>query len=260
MRPPAPRSACFALVVLGAVACASSKQALPPAHETPGRAVPVEHAELPPAHPPVLIAEPASGDDHVGRAARRLSVDQLRASLLAATGFTWVAQRNVSDPDSPTGTTRLPDADMLEALAATLGRADYLTTTKEGLDPALTFAKLSGDAARSACRASVVADVAIPEAHKRERRLLRHVGPQDTFSSNAPGVRENLAYLALRFWGRRVDPGDAGLGPLIVLFERASTAPASKDADGIDRAAATPADGWRAVCIAMATDPQFLTY
>jgi len=189
-----------------------------------------------------------------------MSVDQLRTALFAATGFTWVAQRNVSDPDAPSGRTRLPDADMLEALAATLGRPDYVTTTREGIDPAVTFAKLASDAARSACRTSLNADLAMPEARKGERRIIHRVEPRDTLASNAPGVRNNLAYLALRFWGRRVEPNDPQLQPLSDLFARASTAPASKDADGTERSAATPADGWRAVCIAMATDPQFLTY
>lgn len=229
---------------------------LPPAAKTPGHAVEVAASPLPEGHPPVPVGEPASSDDHIGRAPRRLSVEKLRASLLAATGFTWVASRRVSDPDAPGGATQLPDADMLEALAATLGRPDYVTSTTESLDPAVTFAKLAGDAARSACRASVNADVAA----RAERRILRFAGPADTLAANPAAVRKNIAYLALRFWGRKVAEADAALAPLLKLFERASTAPASKDASGAARAAATPADGWRAVCIAMATDPQFLTY
>lgn len=249
------------VVLLGAPGACAGRQPLPPARETPGHAVVVEQAPLPSGHPAVLIAEPMSSDDHVGRAPRRLSVDQLRASLLAATGFTWVAQRNVSDPDSPTGTTRLPDADMLEALAATLGRADYVTTTKDSIDPAVTFAKLASDAARSACRASVRANLAEHSGGAaKERRLLHEVGVADTQAGNPEGIRKNIAYLAMRFWGRPVAPGDPSLAPLVTLFERASTAPASKDESGTARDAATPADGWRAVCIAMATDPQFLTY
>jgi hypothetical protein len=190
---------------------------------------------MPADHPAVPLPDPASPDDRIGRAPRRLNVDQLRASLLAATGFTWVAQRRVSDPDSPSGFSVLPDADMLEALAATLGRPDYLTSTSESIDPAVTFAKLAGDAARSACRMAVAADA---KGEANPKRIMRHAD-----------VRQNLSYLALRFWARQVKPEDAQLDALATLFDRVS-----KDPQG------SPAEAWRAVCIAMATDPQFLTY
>ncbi len=242
-----------------ALAGCGGPSTLPPAHTAPGRAVEVREASrvvLPEGHPEVPLAEPASNGGHVGRAARRLDVDQLRQSLLAATGFTWVATRRVLDPDSPSGFTQLPDADILEALGATLGRPDYVTSTNESIDPAVTFAKLASDAARVACRLSVAADVKGEGA----RHILVHVGPRDTAAASPEKVRQNLSFLVLRFWGRQVPPGADELGPLVHLFERASTAPAGKDANGVARAAATPADGWRAVCIAMATDPQFLTY
>jgi hypothetical protein len=209
---------------------------LPPAREAPGHAaiVDTKALALPADHPALAAGDPIASAEHTGRAPRRLTVDQLRASLLAATGFTWVASRRVSDPESATGFTNLPDADMLDALAPTLGRADYATTTIESIDPAVTFTKLAGDAARSACRASVKADMSLPEG---ERRIARYAD-----------VRRNLAYLALRFWGRALDPNDAQLEPLRTLFGKSSTAGGGES------------DGWRAVCIAMATDPQFLTY
>ena len=238
------------------LACGRGPTSLPAARATPGRASLMEPASLPEGHPPVPIGDVASGNERVGRAGRRLSVDQLRASLLAATGFTWVASRRVSDPDSPNGSTQLPDADMLEALAATLGRPDYVTSTNASIDPAVTFAKLANDASRVACRASLESDLAQPW----QRRLLVLAAPNDSLRSNAVAIRNNLSYLALRFWGRAVRPGDPELMPLLSLFERASTAGPSKDASGAVRGPATPVDGWRAVCIAMANDAQFLTY
>lgn len=246
------RAVCFALL------SACSATPVPPAKETAGKAVDVQpQAAMPDGHPEVPVGEPASNNDRVGRAPRRLNVEQLRASLLAATGFTWVASRRVSDPDSPTGFSLLPDADMLEAFAATLGRPDYVTSTSESIEPAVTFAKLASDAARVACRTAVKADV---ENKSPPSRIMRHAGAGDTRASNEAAVRKNLAYLALRFWGRKIAPDDPQLGALLTLFDKASTAPASTDANATKRAAATPADGWRAVCIAMATDPQFLTY
>ena len=236
--------------------CSRGPTSLPAARAMAGKASLVELAPLPEGHPPVPMDDVASGNERVGRAGRRLSVDQLRASLLAATGFTWVASRRVSDPDSPNGSTQLPDADMLEALAATLGRPDYVTSTNASVDPAVTFAKLANDASRVACRASVESDL----AQHWQRRLLVFAAPNDSLRSNAAAIRNNMSYLALRFWGRAVSPADPQLMPLVSLFERASTAGPSKDTSGAVRAQATAADGWRAVCIAMANDPQFLTY
>jgi len=218
------------LLLLLMTGCATNA-ALPPPRETPARVTAMgEGPALPADHPAVPPGDPIASADRVGRAPRRLTVDQLRASLLAATGFTWVASRRVSDPESPTGFTNLPDADMLDALAPTLGRADYATTTIESIDPAVTFTKLAGDAARAACRASVRADTELPQSDKRISRY--------------PDVQINLSYLALRFWGRRIPTNDPELAPLAHLYARAGSG----------------ADGWRAVCIAMATDPQFLTY
>ncbi|WP_394832687.1 hypothetical protein LVJ94_39905 [Pendulispora rubella] len=235
--------ACVLPLVL---ATCESTAPLPEPRTVQGRAVPVETAgALPEGHPEIPLAEPASNDGRVGRAPHRLSVEQLRASLLAATGYTWMASRVVNDPDSLAGVTYLPDADMLEALAATLGRPDYVTSTSEAIEPAVTFSKLAGDAARSSCRMSVKADTTAAE---KERRILRYATAKDTLVSNSDAIRRNLSYLVLRFWGRTLAPNDAQLAPLVTLFEKATAAPG------------TPVEGWRAVCIAMATDPQFLTY
>ncbi|WP_394843221.1 hypothetical protein LZC95_39995 [Pendulispora brunnea] len=236
----------FACALPLVLAACGGTSPLPEPRSVPGRAVPVDTARaLPEGHPEIPLADPASNDGRVGRAPHRLSVEQLRASLLAATGYTWMASRVVNDPDSFTGTTYLPDADMLEALAATLGRPDYVTSTSEAIEPAVTFSKLAGDAARSSCRMSVKADTTAPE---KERRILRHVTPKDTLAANSDAIKKNLSYLALRFWGRTIAPNDAELAPLLTLFGKATAAPG------------TPVEGWRAVCIAMATDPQFLTY
>ena len=245
------------LGLLSALTACGGAATLPPPRETPGRAVLVTAAALPEGHPEVLVGEPESMEGHAGRAPRRLSVDQLRASLLAATGHTWVASRRVSDPDSPSGSAQLPDADMLEALAATLGRPDYLSSTSEAIDPAVTFAKLASDAARSACRAAVNADL---KAEDHARNVVRFAGPLDTVAANPSAIKKNLAYLALRFWGRTLSPEDPALAPLLALFGTVSTLPHQKDASGAERPKGSPADGWRAVCIAMATDSQFLLY
>jgi hypothetical protein len=151
----------------------------------------------------------------------------------------------------------MPNADMLEALAATLGRPDYLNTTAVANDPAVTFSKLASDAARVACRRSVADDLDQPEASRR--RLLREVTPA-TAASDVPAVRRNLSYLARRFWGRTLSADSAEITGLLTVFTRAATTAEERNGTTVTRPAGTPADGWRTVCIALATDTQFLTY
>jgi hypothetical protein len=238
-------------------AAAPARRPTAPPRESTGTAAPIDPTGLPAGHPTVPIANPQENNLRVGRAPRRLSVDQLRASLLAATGYTWVAPRSVPDPTAPGGTRQMPNADMLEALAATLGRPDYLNTTAAANDPAVTFSKLASDAARVACRRSVADDLDQPDASRR--RLLREVGPA-TPASDVPAARRNLAYLARRFWGRALSADSAEITGLLTVFTRAATTAEERSGTTVTRPAGTPADGWRAVCIALATDAQFLTY
>lgn len=254
------------LAVLALGACSAQRAAdervapqnnAPPA-QTQGTTSVVDPTMLPAGHPVVPIADPQENGNHVGRPPRRLSVDQLRASLLAVTGYTWVGSRTIPDPSAASGTRNVPNADMLEALAATLGRADFLTTTSHAIDPAVTFSKLASDAARVACRQSVADDVRQADASRR--RLLREVEPTATLADGEPAVRSNISYMARRFWGRSLAANSGEVTGLVSVFRTASTTAEERDGSRVTRPAGTPADGWRAVCIAMATDPQFLTY
>jgi hypothetical protein len=251
------------LLLLGALTACSSERPIQPTNRTPpaqtqGSTSVVDPSMLPAGHPVVPIADPQENSDRVGRPPRRLSVDQLRASLLSVTGYTWVAARSIPDPSSPSGTRTVPNADMLEALSGTLGRADFLTTTSHALDPAVTFSKLASDAARIACRQSVADDVDQPDAARR--RLLREVAPTVTLMADEAAVRRNITYMARRFWGRALDANGAEANGVLAVFRAASTSAEVREGMRVTRPAGTPADGWRAVCIAMATDPQFLTY
>lgn len=212
---------------------------------------------LPPGHPAIAVADPAANSDHVGRVPQRVDVNQLSAALLAATGHGYVGEATVRDPRMPRGSGDAPAADLLALNAGTLGRADYFVSVRESHDPTVPFTKIAGDAARSACAAGVRDDATLPPD---QRRILREAQPTDTLASNGDAVRRNLSYLTLRFWARRVAADAPEMAPLVRLFERTSTAPAGMDRNGTRRDAATPLDGWRAVCIALATDPQFLTY
>jgi len=185
-------------------------------------------------------------NDHVGRAPRRLDLEQFRASLDQVVGARWVGPRDVRTPASPTGTRFEAEADLLDFYGRTLGRPDYVTTTAEVTDPTITFTKLAGDAARAACAAGVPADVARPAA---ERRIFIEAAPGDALPAAEPAVRRNLAALALRFWGLVLAPDGAAVTAMLGVFRAATSQPM-----------ATPLDGWRAVCIDLATDPRFMSY
>ena len=73
--------------------------------------------------------------------------------------------------------------------------------------------------------------------------------PTDALPAAEARVRENLAHLAMRFWGEDLAPDAALTTALLEVFRVASTRPG-----------ATALDGWRAVCIDLATDPRFLSY
>ncbi|MBI5517652.1 MAG: hypothetical protein HY909_28030 [Deltaproteobacteria bacterium] len=244
------RACCLASLCL--VACAPDPAAPPapprglPDHVVPGRARPVDPGEAPPAPRPALPLDEARGaDDHLGRAPRRLDVDQLRAAFDAVLGAAWIAPR----PPNPTATPDddlAPTVDLFEFFAQTLGKPDYLRTTERSVEPSLTFAKLVNDAARALCREAVARDPARPPA---ARRIYLRAAPADTLAAAPDAVRANLAELVRRFWALDVRPDAPTVDGLATLFRAATALPS-----------ATPADGWRAVCIDLATDPRFLVY
>jgi hypothetical protein len=192
-----------------------------------------------------------------GRNPRRLSVDQVRASLQALLGQTYRGGAWVYDPLDPQGEAWREDADLLDAFAGALGRPDYNYTVSEALEAGMTFAKFVQDAARSTCRAAVEADIAAPAD---ARHLLLSVDEDDTLASAEPAIRGNVATLALRFWGRELAPDSPEVDELIAVFAAAAAAPEWVDDVGTTRPAGTPADGWRAVCIALVADGQFYVY
>lgn len=213
---------------------------------TPGNATPVTLGDPYHGAPPPLRVDDPGRAAHVGRAPRRIDIDQFRASLEQVVGARWVGPRTVITPEAPTGSRFEQDADLIEFFAATLGRPDYIVTTAEVLVPTVTFSKLAGDAAREVCARSVTLDPGRPPA---ERRILVDATATDALPAREPAVRRNVATLAMRFWGFELAPESATVDGLVGLFRVATAQPG-----------ATPLDGWRAVCIALATDVRFLSY
>jgi hypothetical protein len=159
------------------------------------------------------------------RRGRRLTADQFHRSLALATGFPWTRY---------------------EQFASSLGRPDYAEITAEGLEASVTFDKLVHDAARESCARAVIADGGRPVPGSET--ILRYASVAD----RDPAVlRENLAYLLLRFHAVDVagDGADPRLDPYLDLL--------LEPAPGNDTQMAYR---WVAVCVALATHPDFLTY
>lgn len=196
---------------------------------------------------PVTVDDPDAGVlAHLGRAPRRLDIDQFRASLENTLGARWTGPQTVFTPEAPGGTRFEPQADLLEFFAATLGRPNYVTSTQEPIDPSITFAKLAADAARSVCAETLRRDyLRAPAA----RAVLLEATGEETLPQGEAAVRRNLAALAIKLWAVEAEPDSETVSGLLGVF-RVATA----------QTGARPIDGWRAVCLDMTTDPRFLTY
>ncbi|MBI5516726.1 MAG: hypothetical protein HY909_23275 [Deltaproteobacteria bacterium] len=230
-----------------AVATPPPTTATPPSRrapdEVPGRATPVDPGAAPGA-PAVPVDDPREGP--VGRAPRRLDAGQLRASLLHATGATWTGDRRVRTNNDPSGYALRPATDLVRHYASALGEPDYGATTEPDLDPGPGFLRRAQSAAQGACRDGLRRDREVPAG---ARRLLRAVSDGDTYARAPEAVRANIVALGRTFWIRNLSPDGPEVEALLGVF-RAVT----------EREGALPADGWFAVCVALATDPQFLLY
>lgn len=193
---------------------------------------------LPPNHPEVDELRSLA----TSRGSGRLSVNQLRLS------FPLVAGQTPEGEDISWS--------QLERYAAALGEPDYADVTIENLDPSPLYAKFMDDAARDVCNRILDNDPTLATA--QERTLYRFVDFGDTIATNPTGVDQNLRYLKLRFHGIRVpDDQTQGIASLRTLFTRA--------VEASQGSAETPTEnhvkeGWRLVCVALLSAPEFHIY
>jgi len=185
--------------------------------------------QLAPGHPPLTpLVDPDLQGGHVGRAPRRLTVDQLDRSITTAVGRPWTG---------------------LAQVAATLGKPDYAMTVTEGTDPNLVFAKFLEDGARAVCVAQAQADLAQTTA---ANRILANALPDNLTNLTTltqAQIKANLTYLSLRFWGEPLQ--GAELDQWATLFTQlAARAQAVGKRD----------QALSATCIALITDPRFMSY
>lgn len=179
-------------------------------------------------HPPtVKLADPEQNEGHVGRKPRRITVAQLRESILTTTGRQWSQINN---------------------LAASLGQPDFALTVSESTEANLVFAKFLEDGAREVCLAVSNADLTRAPADRVLWPDLT-VANRDFTTLSDDAIKGNLSYLAIRFWGQPFSDAerDAWTTTFKTIAARAKT---------INR----PEQAWGAMCIAFMTDPRFVTY
>lgn len=179
-------------------------------------------------HPPtVKLADPEENQGNVGRKPRRITVAQLRESIIVTTGRPWTALTN---------------------LAPSLGQADYALTVSESTEANLVFAKFIEDGAREVCRQTAQADLSRQPAERILFPDVAYTG-RDFTTMTDDAVKSNLRYLSVRFWGQPFS--DA---------EREVWATTFKTIAARAKAANRPEDAWGAMCVAFMTDPRFITY
>lgn len=176
------------------------------------------------------------------RTRRRMDIDQLDASIRAATGgIGWEDWRG----SPPTLRARYFDT-----YADTLGVPDYVNGTSEDLTTSLLFVKFLDDAARSVCRRAVNREAGAGAPQDGEAIGL--FAPVDVLepAPEALDVRTTLSRLLLRFHGRSLAPSAPELEPWVELY---ATLAAAAPAEEAPRA-------WEAVCVTLITHPDFYTY
>lgn len=186
--------------------------------------------QVPVGHPQVTpLPDPEMNGGHAGRAPRRISVSQLKTSIATVTGGRQWSQ--------------------IDALAASLGQADYALTVSDATEANLVFAKFLDDGAREVCLNTAKDDL---KATSPEQRVLWPDVPgtdKDFTGLDDATIQKNLGTLAVRFWGSPFDADE--LTAWTETFKK--VAARAKDAN-------KPEQAWGAICVAMMTDPRFITY
>ncbi len=220
----------FALVGLGLAAFAlggCSKKSTPV--DQSAQLSPVDMG----AHPPMVqLPDPEMNGGHVGRAPRRITVAQLKQSILVTTGTQW---------------------SQIDNLAASLGQADFALTVSDSTEPNLVFAKFLEDGAREVCMKASTADLTRAQA---ARVLYPEIANSEAGTSGKDftlvpdaSIKKNLSTLSLRFWGQPMAATE--------LDQWATT---FKTIAARAKTANKPEQAWAAMCIGFMTDSRFITY
>ncbi len=219
------RLVALALIALTPACSSKPEEKLPPPVEGQIEPIPNPHGSVTPLPDPEMQA------GSVGRAPRRITVAQLKTSIETTVGRPWTG---------------------LEALAPSLGRADFANIVSENTEPNLVFAKFLEDGAREVCLAQATAELTIadPNARVLSRTVPTLAGTAGNLTQLTDAQKtELLVYLSTRFWGAPLS------GDELTRWKNFFTQAASRS-EAIRRRDQALA----AMCIAMMTDSRFLTY
>jgi hypothetical protein len=219
------RLVALALIALMPACSSKSEEKLPPPVEGQIEPIPTPHGSVTPLPDPEMQA------GSVGRAPRRITVAQLKTSIETTVGRPWTG---------------------LEALAPSLGRADFANIVSENTEPNLVFAKFLEDGAREVCLAQATAELTITDANARvlSRTVPTLAGTAGNLTQLTDAQKtELLVYLSTRFWGAPLS------GDELARWKNFFTQAASRS-EAIRRRD----QAFAAMCIAMMTDSRFLTY
>ena len=197
-----------------------------------GKAPGIDHPPLPADKRPVDSALP-----------QRLSVEQLRGTYPVVLG---------TDVNGVDITWMIGSTPALDSMSVTLGEADYAVVTQDDLTPSPLYAKFMNDAARDVCQRVITADAARPNMSDR---VLYHEVDLTDLGVPATNVNANIRYLKLRFQGLKIaDKDDTLVAPVRKAFLAGVAASTSHDP------ATQAQSGWRVVCVALLTAPEFHLY
>jgi hypothetical protein len=132
-----------------------------------------------------------------------------------------------------------------------LGEPDFLATTEEALEPNVVYAKYNSDSAYRGCDLAVRADL----ARTTGRIIVRFASLTDTVESNPSAIDANLVFMKEHFHAVRAKADDAArIAPLRVAFQKAVQTSTEKTQT------LKVLDGWKLVCVALITSPEFNAY
>ncbi|MCP3135731.1 hypothetical protein [Pyxidicoccus xibeiensis] len=223
-----------ALLALASGCTKSEENTVPPPLD--GQLEPVPNPHQPGDFEP--LPDPEAQNGSVGRAPRRLTVAQLDAAIFHAVGRRWITDDG---------------RDGIDARATSLGRADYALVVNENTEPNLVFAKFLEDGARYTCLKQADAEVKLTDPSLRTLSRTLPGAWGDLRKLTDAQVREYLVYNSTRFWGAPLEGEE--LTKWVTLFTQAAARVESLNTNPKRRDQVLAV-----VCIAMLTDPRFITY
>jgi hypothetical protein len=181
------------------------------------------------------------GEVTASRDVRRMDYLQLRASMERVFQRTW---RSTDAQWTVAYTTQCkPGDDKFWCLAASLGQPNYYETGKWNNDVTTLFEKLLGDAARDLCSDAIDAE---------DPAFFQYAGPADSVRAEPLAARANVRHNLLRFHGKWLDETvEADAAKLDIWVDLV---------DRVTERTGSSRQGWKALCVALVTHPDFATY